>query len=257
MSGYRLPKWRVTSPYGVRVHPITGARRMHNGDDLGADSGTPIKAIASGVVEAKGVNLDKWVGYGHWVRVRNYDGARALYAHMSEASPLRIGAKVSVVTTVGRVGSTGAATGPHLHLEISVGGRTVAPRPYAAARPFRPIVAPPTTGAARHVVTRGDTLGGIAKRYGTTWQTLHKLNRATIGSNPNRIFAGQVLVLPCKAKPKPVTAAPRVHVVRRGDTLGSIAKRYRTTWQKIHADNRRTIGANPNRIFAGQRLVIK
>lgn len=262
MSGFTIPKWRVTSPFGMRVNPITGVRRAHNGVDFGADSGTAIASIADGVVEAKGVNLDKRSGFGYWVRVRNYDGSKALYAHMIGHSPLSAGDAVKRGQTVGRVGSTGAATGPHLHLEITVGGRYVEPIGYMKARPV-PSKPPskPSAPTRRHVVARGESLSSIARRYGLTWQALYKLNRRTIGDDPNRIYVGQVLDLPgAPSRPQskpPAKPAPRVHVVGRGDTLSKIAAKYGTTWQKIHADNRSTIGSNPNRIYAGQRLVIK
>lgn len=138
MSGFIAPPWRITSPFGMRVHPITGARKMHNGDDFDAGEGAPIKAVAPGVVEAKGVSLDRIRGYGHWVAIRNYDGSRALYPHMREASPLTVGTSVSHDTVVGYVGSTGASTGPHLHLEIAVNGTPVPPSAYMAARPVPP-----------------------------------------------------------------------------------------------------------------------
>lgn len=265
MTGFTIPGWRVTSPFGTRVSPTTGARRNHNGVDFGQDEGVAIPSVADGAVEAKGVNLDKRTGFGHWVRVRNYDGSKALYAHMKAASPLKAGAAVKRGQSVGLVGSTGASTGPHLHLEITVAGKYVEPLAYMRARPV-PSKPPskPAPAARRHVVARGESLSLIAARYKIDWRKLYELNRATIGADPNRIFVGQVLTLPGAApkpptKPpaKPVQPASRVHVVARGDTLSKIAKKYGTTWQKLYADNRAVIGNNPNRIYAGQRLVVK
>lgn len=255
--GFQIPPWRITSPFGMRVNPITGARRMHNGDDFGQDSGVAILSVAPGVVEAKGVNLDKKVGYGHWVLVRNYDGSAAFYAHMREASPLAVGTRVDHSSVVGRVGSTGASTGPHLHLEIRVNGTPVAPRAYMAARPVQDVPSPsPAPGGRVHVVQRGESLSLIAKKYGVTWQSIYEANRAVVGSNPNRIFAGQALTIPGGAPAPTPAPAPRVHTVARGESLSKIAAKYGTTWQKIYADNRGVIGSNPNRIFAGQRLTI-
>lgn len=205
-KGFKLPSWRVTSPFGVRVHPITKQRRMHNGVDYGVARGTSILAIASGVV------VGKWFsgntsGYGHSLKVRNYDGSFSFYAHMNAASKLRVGDKVEVgKTVIGAIGSTGAATGPHLHLEVALneaGSQVVDPVSYAKARPLQRVVFP-KPAAKVHVVKRGETLGSIARAYGTTWQALHKLNAGVIGSNPNRIFVGQTLRLPGKAAaPKP------------------------------------------------------
>ena len=260
MSGFVLPTWRITSPFGIRVNPVTGARRLHAGADFGQDSGVAIKAVAPGAVESKGVNLDKRSGYGHWVRVRNFDGSRAMYAHMVAASPLAVGQGVDHSTTVGNVGSTGASTGPHLHLEIIVNGTPVDPIPYAHARPV-PVTPPPALapGGRVHVVARGESLSGIAGKYGTTWQALYAANRAVIGGNPNRIFAGQALVVSAAAPAPAPAPAPveRVHVVARGESLSKIATKYGTTWQRIFADNRGVIGRDANKIFAGQRLSIK
>jgi len=257
MSGYVLPTWRITSPFGVRVNPVTGARRLHSGVDFGQSSGAAIKAVAPGTVESKGVNLDKRSGYGHWVRVRNFDGSRAMYAHMVAASPLSVGQAVSHETTVGGVGSTGASTGPHLHLEIIVNGSPVDPIPYATARPVPVTPAPAPSPAGRvHVVARGESLSAIAGKYGTTWQALYAANRGTIGANPNRIFAGQALTVSSSAPAPAPAPVQRVHVVARGESLSKIAAKYGTTWQRLYADNRGTIGSDANKIFAGQRLVV-
>lgn len=118
---YRLPfpKSRISSPYGMRTNPVTGVRSKHRGTDFRVASGTKIPAIAAGVVEAKGANLDKRVGAGYWIRIRHADGTRSSYYHMLRAATLRVGSKVKAGQTVGYVGSTGASTGPHLHLMLT------------------------------------------------------------------------------------------------------------------------------------------
>jgi LysM repeat protein len=104
-----------------------------------------------------------------------------------------------------------------------------------------------------HKVVKGETLSGIAKKYGTTYQELAKYNGI---SNPNIINVGQVIKIPNTSK---VTTAPKVvtYIVKSGDTLSSIAKKYKTTWQKIYNDNKSVIGSNPDVIKVGQKLVIK
>lgn len=260
MSGFILPTWRITSPFGIRVNPVTGVRRLHSGTDFGQNSGAAIKAVAPGTVESKGVNLNKQSGYGHWVRVRHYDGSRGMYAHLVAASPLGVGQAVDHNTVIGGVGSTGASTGPHLHLEIIVNGTPVDPIPYAKARPVPATPAPAPRPAGRvHVVARGESLSVIAGKYGTTWQALYAANKGVIGGNPNRIFAGQALTI-SSAAPAPKSApAPvqRFHTVARGESLSKIAAKYGTTWQKIYADNRAAVGPDANKIFAGQKLLIK
>jgi LysM repeat protein len=97
------------------------------------------------------------------------------------------------------------------------------------------------------VVKRGDTLWSISRRFGTTVQAIALLNNIP---NPSLIFAGQRLAMPAGSVAPPST---RVHVVQRGETLFSIARRYGTTYWAIAMANNLP---NPNVIFAGQRLVI-
>jgi LysM repeat protein len=119
--------------------------------------------------------------------------------------------------------------------------------------------AAPAEAASAYIVRPGDTLGTIAARYGVSATALARANGIT---NPDRIYIGQSLVIPGKsgsagnpAVPKPPSTAPAtgVYIVQRGDTLGSIAARYRTTVQKLMTLNGIS---NPNRIWAGQRLKV-
>ena len=107
----------VTSPFGWRVHPITGAWRFHTGIDLGYDYGTPIPAMFDGIVLAAGDFDD---GYGNQVVLYHpaYD-TYTRYAHMQSIS-VAVDAFVPQGAILGFVGSTGNATGPHLHLEYIV-----------------------------------------------------------------------------------------------------------------------------------------
>ncbi len=112
----------ITSPFGPRTHPITGDSRMHTGVDIGASSGTPIKAAGDGVVVMAGYNG----GYGNWTLIDHGDGTATGYAHQSSIG-VRIGQQVSTGEVIGQVGSTGASTGPHLHWEVRVNGTPVDP----------------------------------------------------------------------------------------------------------------------------------
>ncbi|MBD2293734.1 peptidoglycan DD-metalloendopeptidase family protein [Anabaena sphaerica FACHB-251] len=103
----------VTSLFGWRIHPITGDRRFHAGTDIGAPTGTPILAAAKGQVET----ADWMGGYGLTVTVNHSSAQQTLYAHMSEIL-VRPGQLVEPGTVIGRVGSTGNSTGPHLHFEV-------------------------------------------------------------------------------------------------------------------------------------------
>ncbi len=104
----------ITSGFGWRRHPILGDRRMHRGTDLGAPHGTPVVAAFSGrVTTARSLR-----GYGLTVTVEHESGAQdSLYAHLSEIA-VRPGQWVQAGAMLGRVGSTGLSTGPHLHFEL-------------------------------------------------------------------------------------------------------------------------------------------
>jgi murein DD-endopeptidase MepM/ murein hydrolase activator NlpD len=112
----------VTSGFGPRSHPIYGEARMHNGIDISASSGTPIKAGDAGVVVMAGSNG----GYGNWTLIDHGGGLATGYAHQSSIG-VSVGQRVSRGAVIGRVGSTGASTGPHLHFEVRVNGNPVNP----------------------------------------------------------------------------------------------------------------------------------
>jgi murein DD-endopeptidase MepM/ murein hydrolase activator NlpD len=116
---------RITSGFTyARPHPILGGRRPHLAIDYAAPTGTPIRAVADGVVVKAG-----WDGgYGRVVRIRHRAGYETLYAHLSRLGRgVRPGVRVRQRQVVGHVGTTGVSTGPHLHYEVIKGGRRVNP----------------------------------------------------------------------------------------------------------------------------------
>lgn len=104
----------VSSPFGMRVDPFSGKWRMHRGVDIAAPNGTRVRAAADGRVERVASNnvMGNFVVIDH--QARSY---HSLYAHLSTVS-VRVGQRVSTGNTIGRVGSTGMSTGPHLHFEL-------------------------------------------------------------------------------------------------------------------------------------------
>ena len=113
---------RLSSPFGMRKHPILGFNKMHKGTDFAAPSGTPIMASGSGTIV-----LAKWCGGGgNCIKIKHNSTYETIYAHMkSFAKGMRPGKKVRQGQIIGYVGSTGMSTGPHLHYEVIVNGKKV------------------------------------------------------------------------------------------------------------------------------------
>ena len=108
---------RLTSSFGMRLHPILGYSTMHRGIDFGAATGTPIMAAGDGIVEKAGPNA----GYGNFVLLRHNVTFETAYGHMSRfASGIKPGVHVRQGQVIGYVGATGLATGPHLHYEVRI-----------------------------------------------------------------------------------------------------------------------------------------
>lgn len=115
---------RLTSGFGARLHPILGYTMMHRGVDFGAPAGTPIMAAGDGVVE----KIGPAAGFGNYVLLRHNATYETAYAHMSRfAAGLHPGSHVQQGQVIGYVGSTGRATGPHLHYEVHVNAIQVNP----------------------------------------------------------------------------------------------------------------------------------
>jgi murein DD-endopeptidase MepM/ murein hydrolase activator NlpD len=108
---------RMSSGYGIRVHPITNDKRAHKGIDYAAPTGTPIRTVGDGVVEFAGTQR----GYGNVIEIKHRDGKSTLFAHLSRID-VKKGQNVEQGSLIGAVGSTGFSTGPHLHFEFRVDG---------------------------------------------------------------------------------------------------------------------------------------
>lgn len=121
-------KYPVTSPFGYRIHPISGTRKFHNGTDYGMPMGTPLYSFDNGKVTRNSYQAG---GAGNFVEIENSTGYKYIFMHMQERSPLGVGQSVSVGQKIGNVGSTGSSTGPHLHLTVKdPSGNAIDPQQY-------------------------------------------------------------------------------------------------------------------------------
>jgi len=116
---------RITSGFGVRMHPILGYSLMHKGIDFGAPMGTPIFAAGDGVI----AQIGPYSGFGNYIRVKHNATYATAYGHISRfAGGLHTGSRVKQGQVIAYVGMTGRATGPHLHFEVLINGRQVNPQ---------------------------------------------------------------------------------------------------------------------------------
>ncbi|MBB6610144.1 peptidoglycan DD-metalloendopeptidase family protein [Pontibacter sp. Tf4] len=184
---YKMPleKTPVTSRFGGRWG------RLHAGTDIDLDTGDSIYAAFDGVVR-----INKWdgSGYGNYIVLRHYNGLETLYGHMSKAiAP--VGKFVKAGEVIGLGGSTGRSSGPHLHYEVRYQGNPLNPEHFydfpdyllkgqnfvitsALFNYYNNYKSSSSRGRSSyyHTVRKGDTLSGIAKRYGVTATQIAKLN---------------------------------------------------------------------------------
>ena len=135
-QGSPTPGQKISSRYGSRKDPFTGRRAIHGGLDFRAKKGVPVLATAAGRVTKAG----RHGGYGKLVEIDHGNGLTTRYAHLSRIH-VQIGQHVSIGKIIGKVGSTGRSTGPHLHYEVRRKGQTVNPLNYVKlARDLRPFL---------------------------------------------------------------------------------------------------------------------
>ena len=118
----------MTSPFGIRMHPLLRRLAIHTGLDLRGDLGEPVRATATGKVTIAG----RQGGYGNMVEISHGSGLVTRFGHLSEIS-VKVGQVVRIGEMVGRIGSTGRSTGPHLHYETRANGEAVDPQKFLSA----------------------------------------------------------------------------------------------------------------------------
>lgn len=181
----------VSSGFGVRTHPISGQKKMHNGTDIAAPMGAPVTAIGDGVVIKVGDSGS--TGYGKYVRIDHQNGYRSLYAHMSQTLVAN-GAKVKKGQLIGKVGSTGSSTGPHLHIEVTKDGALVDPMGVLSGAGVPDVGASAEANAKQNTTENG--LPSISKISGSGLlpvnQDLQSLAQEFIATEPMIAFERRV-----------------------------------------------------------------
>lgn len=123
---YQIPtKGRISSRFGMRIHPIKKTKKMHKGLDISAPKGTPIYPIQDGIVSFSGTKS----GYGKIVIIDHGEGLTSRYAHCHQRR-VHKGDRVHKRDVIATVGKTGAATGYHLHLEIRIDNKAIDPEEF-------------------------------------------------------------------------------------------------------------------------------
>lgn len=130
VAGRPVLKGWMSSTYGMRTDPFHGDQRWHGGVDFAGKAGSPVIAVAAGVVTWSG----KRSGYGQMVEVNHSDGLVTRYAH-NEENLVEVGEVVKKGQQIARMGSSGRSTGPHVHFEVYKNGRTVDPATYIYKNP--------------------------------------------------------------------------------------------------------------------------
>lgn len=128
-SGRPVRKGWLSSKFGYRSHPITGKREMHRGVDYAGKKGTPILAVAAGIVTMSGSRY----GYGNLVEVNHGNGMVTRYGHNLK-NLVAVGERVRKGQAIAEMGSTGRSTGPHVHFEVLKNGKHINPKHYLPIR---------------------------------------------------------------------------------------------------------------------------
>ena len=126
-----MSKYRVTSPFGQRINPVTKKPHFHNGIDIAAPNGTPVLAWSDGVV---GTVANKYPS-GLFVYIKHSDEFATSYSHLS-AAKVKVGDRVSKGQVIGLVGSTGRSTGNHVHFRMKHENEDIDPAPYLEGNPI-------------------------------------------------------------------------------------------------------------------------
>jgi murein DD-endopeptidase MepM/ murein hydrolase activator NlpD len=223
------PLPRITSPFGVRVHPTSGRITPHNGVDLGAPAGEPLYCIADGKVLESRVSTHHTGGFGEYIKVDHGEGVVSLYAHMTPGSrKVKKGDKVEMSEHIGDVGQSGNTTGPHLHLEITVNNRYVEPLGYIRKALREKKLMDAAIVRARAAKEQNEAAAIVAARKATAASAMPLLPPVMVPEPVEEVPTASIPI----TIPEPVSEAPKApktYEVKSGDTLTKIARKYKTT----------------------------
>lgn len=277
LTGHHYPyKGYMSSKYGPRKG------RSHQGVDLPLKTGDPVYATFDGVVRYSAFSSS---GYGNLVIVRHDNGLETYYAHLSERL-VEPNDRVVAGQQIGKGGSTGRSSGPHLHFETRYKGQSFDPerlfdfktgelrnseillkrRHFSIHSKYeqdfneeeevakqeaaeRAAASAPKQTAQYHTVVAGDTFGSLARKYNTTSEAIQKLNP---GVEPTKIRIGQKICV--KGSGGATNSNATYHVIKSGDTFGHLAAKYHTTSKRIQELNPKV---DPAKIQIGQKIRVK
>ena len=277
LTGHHYPyKGSMSSKYGPRKG------RSHQGVDLPLKTGDPIYATFDGVVRYSASSSS---GYGNLVIVRHDNGLETYYAHLSERL-VEPNDRVVAGQQIGKGGSTGRSSGPHLHFETRYKGQSFDPerlfdfktgelrnseillkrRHFSIHSKYeqdfneeeevakqeaaeRAAATAPKQTTQYHTVVAGDTFGSLARKYNTTSEAIQKLNP---GIEPTKIRIGQKICV--KGSGGATNSNATYHVIKSGDTFGHLAAKYHTTSKRIQELNPKV---DPAKIQIGQKIRVK
>lgn len=243
-------KVHITSNYGNRQYYYQGklVKDFHHGIDLVPKpcNNNEILAFEDGIVTSV-QKIGQQYGTGCYVRIKHDNGLYTLYYHLKNNTiVVNVGQKVKKGQKLGIIGTTGKSTGIHLHFQIDKGKASSSINPYDYLFNNKQFIEDKNSldkysdEELAKMVIRGDFGNGQTRKdkLGSRYSNVQKI--------VNQIIYG-------KQEDKKET----YYIVKKGDNLSKIAKKYNTTWQKIYNDNKNIIGNNPNLIYPNQKLIIK
>ena len=228
----------ITSPFGVRIHPVTKIKKQHNGIDLVATNDGEVGQVddliahTGGIVESEGYD----VSAGNFINIRVDEETVMVYYHMAKRTTLKKGQKVNKGDVLGRVGKTGTVTGAHLHFGIKKGGNWIDPAPYLDADypVLQDVIIPDCPAGYTQQVFATVIVGAlnVRKGPGTTYKAIKTLKKGTIvkilevDGNWGRFADGWIDIKPAyvkiETKLNRLTANITLPILVRGDKSDTV-----------------------------------